>query len=163
MDSPESFQFGYSPSLRKQRVGNLERIAEQVATLCATLGEYPSIRYRSDWGRNIELARIIQQKLEAYKKDDETMGLGPEKAKSILLILDRGFDCISPLLHELTFQAMAYDLLPISNDVFKYEKEDVEKEVILDEEFWCGLKNSEVPDLKTFMSELKVKKSFKIK
>jgi syntaxin-binding protein 1 len=44
LDSPDTFFLYYNPQRQGSLTANLERIAEQIATVCATLGEYPSIR-----------------------------------------------------------------------------------------------------------------------
>ena len=74
LDSPDTFFISYDPAQSHLRTPHLDVIAEQIATLCATLGEYPAIRYRCDNEKMLEFAHAVQQKLNQYKADDATMG-----------------------------------------------------------------------------------------
>ena len=47
LDSKDNFQLYYNPLRASERSVGMEKMAEQIATLCSTLGEYPSIRYRA--------------------------------------------------------------------------------------------------------------------
>ena len=115
-----AFQLQFNPHCDPSKASeHLKIMAEKLATLCLTLGEFPSIRYQKDHCQ--EFANLVQEKLDSYKKNDDLMaGKNYEKTKSTLLILDRRFDTISPILHEFTLQAMAFDLLPIKNDVYHF-------------------------------------------
>ena len=130
----------------------LEKMAEQLATLCSTLGECPAIRYEAE-DHVEEFSNMVKEKLDVYKGNDQ-LGPNSDKSKSTLLILDRKFDIVSPILHEFTFQAMVYDLLPIKNNVYTYEDTNSEgltskKQIILDEnnQIWEELRHQFIADV----------------
>ncbi|XP_061489884.1 syntaxin-binding protein 3 isoform X2 [Rhineura floridana] len=152
LDVPNAFYCCYSPNMEKTNDTVMEQIAEQIVTLCATLEENPGVRFRSKPLDNAsKLARLVEEKLENYYKIDER-GQVKGKTHSQLLIVDRGFDSVSTMLHELTFQAMAYDLLPIENDTYKYKPEGAsgkEKEAILeeDDDLWMKIRHKHIADV----------------
>lgn len=91
--------------------------------MCASLGENPVIRFY----RNLEnthpsrshaarLAQLLQVDLDEYVRGNPDFPpRSNTRPRAVLLICERGFDIVTPLLHEFTYQAMANDLLSIED------------------------------------------------
>ena len=94
---------------------------------------------------------MVKEKLDVYKNNDQ---LAKGTAKSTLIIFDRRCDTVSPILHEFTFQAMAFDLLPIveigNKYVYSYETQNEgTKQIILDEndDIWLKIRHEFIGDI----------------
>ena len=119
----------------------MEAIADQVVSLVTSLREYPTIRYSSDdCEHNEDLAQVVSMKLDKLKALDSELGRGT----SHLILLGRGFDPRTPLLHELTVQAMAADLTNMKGGV--YTDEEGEKRMDESNELWVELRHKRIAE-----------------
>ncbi|XP_032380885.1 syntaxin-binding protein 3 [Etheostoma spectabile] len=147
-DNPGAFQRIYSPK-SQDKTKTLETLADQLVTLCATLDEYPGVRYKNNMVNAKILAEMVDNKLAKHYELDDS-GKKKEKTQAQLLIVERGIDPVSPILHELTYQAMAYDLIDIQNDTYKYKAKDgSEKQALLNEDdmLWVKLRHKHIADV----------------
>ncbi|XP_005805273.1 syntaxin-binding protein 3 [Xiphophorus maculatus] len=148
-DDPGAFRRIYSPH-SQDKSKTLETLADQLVTLCATLNEYPGVRYKKDNMLNAQtLAELVDNKLARHYELDDS-GKKKEKTQAQLLIVERGFDPVSPILHELTYQAMAYDLIDIQNDTYWYKSKDgLDKEALLNEDdmLWVRLRHNHIAEV----------------
>ncbi|KAI6646610.1 Syntaxin-binding protein 1 [Oopsacas minuta] len=149
------------------------KLASQLASLCYALEEYPTIRYRQGLTRIKDFADIVQNKLDGFKDENPNLGTIGRKSKSQLIILDRGFDPVTPILHHLTIQAMVYDLMKIENDQYSYKFKNQlglenEKKAQLDESdnSWSSMRHQHLAEatkkvsslVKDFLAEKKMSK-----
>jgi len=132
-------------------------IGKKLANVCICLNEHPTIRYQGSSNFAKEIASSMNSTIVAYKKaNDKTFipfgdDAKGDRERGTMLICDRSFDLTSPLMHEYTYQALVYDLLPVEhNGVIKYTSQTgkgaVEKEALLGEqdEVWVELRNSHI-------------------
>nr|XP_019949784.1 PREDICTED: syntaxin-binding protein 2 [Paralichthys olivaceus] len=74
LDDPSSLYHFYSLKPNEGKDKMMENLAEQIATLCDTLKEYPAIRYRKGPEETARLADEVHQRLIAHKADNPSMG-----------------------------------------------------------------------------------------
>ncbi|CAM9427731.1 unnamed protein product [Hapterophycus canaliculatus] len=114
----------------RSRGRTMASIAQRLVTLCATLGEYPHIRFAADGGGRTEgVARNFEANMKELIDNTPTWnyrGKDPSVAdggRATLLLLDRADDPLSPLMHEFTYQCLVEDLLEIEDGRVSYTAE----------------------------------------
>ncbi|OTF75544.1 vacuolar protein sorting-associated protein-like protein [Euroglyphus maynei] len=93
---------------------SFQRITQGIISILLSLNRCPLIRYQSSSEMAKRLAEQIRQTIakENVLFDTNTS----TESQPILLILDRKFDPITPLLNQWTYQAMLHELLTIANN-----------------------------------------------
>ncbi|KAL4402456.1 syntaxin binding protein 1 [Malassezia pachydermatis] len=99
-----------------------------------------------------QLALRVQDALDEYCKNGQMLG-DPGRPQGILFITDRSMDLFSPFLHEFTYQAMVYDLLPMTDGKYKHtytnaegEKEVIEVELNEEDETWTKIRHLHIAE-----------------
>ncbi|GMN32561.1 hypothetical protein TIFTF001_003733 [Ficus carica] len=154
--------FGDEEDTRKG-VACLNVMATRIATVFASLREFPYVRYRAvkslDATTMTTFRDFIPTKLAAgvwdclmkYKK---TVKNFPETETCELLILDRSVDQIAPVIHEWTYDAMCHDLLNMEGNKYVHEVPSKtggppeKKEVLLEDHdpVWLELRHAHIAD-----------------
>lgn len=138
------------------------KAAEKLVTLCATLNEYPYIRYNQNSPICGSLAALFKRKMDRfvgsnpgwwYHGSGNSPSYSVERERSTVLLLDRSSDCLTPLMHDFTYQAMVNDLLDVFGDKITYKAESQEnsrkkedKDVLLNDKdkLWVELRGEHI-------------------
>ncbi|KAJ9549845.1 hypothetical protein OSB04_022388, partial [Centaurea solstitialis] len=142
----------------------LNLMANRIATVFASLLEFPFVRYRAakslDPTTMTTIRDLIPTKLAAavwnclikYKALNNFSF--PQTETCELLILDRSIDQIAPVIHEWTYDAMCHDLLNMDGNKYVHEVASKtgglpeKKEVLLEDHdpVWLELRHSHIAD-----------------
>ncbi|OQD86620.1 hypothetical protein PENANT_c007G06508 [Penicillium antarcticum] len=161
---PWSFPVLFHPGCNNLIRPHLEDLAQKIVSLCASLGEYPIIRYYRPRSPTHEagvmcshLARFIQNEMDQFAQFQRDFPPQTNRPRGVLIVVDRSMDLFAPLLHEFTYQAMVHDLLPIQDgDKVTYKtvinaggknEEVKEMEIGEDDRVWVDYRHMHMKDV----------------
>nr|DAD18698.1 TPA_asm: hypothetical protein HUJ06_020161 [Nelumbo nucifera] len=141
----------------------LNTMAMRIATMFASLREFPFVRYRASKSLDAstvtsfrelvptKLAALVWNYLSKYKT---TIPNFPQAETCELIILDRSVDQIAPVIHEWTYDAMCHDLLEMEGNKYVHEVPSKtggapeKKEVLLEDHdpIWLELRHAHIAD-----------------
>ncbi|KAI8571738.1 hypothetical protein RHMOL_Rhmol01G0142300 [Rhododendron molle] len=141
----------------------LNVMATRIATVFASLKEFPSVRYRAAKSLDsstmttfrdlvpTKLAAAVWNFISTYKSSIPNF---PQTETCELLILDRSVDQIAPVIHEWTYDAMCHDLLDMDGNKYVHEIPSKtggppeKKEVLLEDHdpVWLELRHAHIAD-----------------
>lgn len=141
----------------------LNVMANRIATVFASLREFPLVRYRAakslDHTTMTTFRDLIPTKLAAgvwnyLTKYKSTLPHFPQTETCELLIVDRSVDQISPIIHEWTYDAMCHDLLNMDGNKYVHEVPGKaggppeKKDVLLEDHdpIWLELRHAHIAD-----------------
>ncbi|KAK4416000.1 protein transport Sec1a [Sesamum alatum] len=139
----------------------LNVMATRVATVFASLKEFPFVRYKAAKldGDTMTFRELVPTKFAAAVWDHITTYKSsirnfPQTETCELLIVDRSVDQIAPVIHEWTYDAMCHDLLNLEGNKYVHEApskaggQPERKEVLLEDHdpVWLELRHTHIAE-----------------
>ncbi|KAJ3291694.1 vacuolar sorting protein VPS33/slp1, partial [Blyttiomyces sp. JEL0837] len=129
-DLPSSIFSVYNPPNPASTANEIDMMAKKLVSVMSTIGEFPYIRYYDPLNEkknaSFRLAESLQRELDELQKVDEDFPPKTSFKKATLVIVERSFDMMAPLLHEFTYQAMMNDLLVLEGGKYLYHSESAD-------------------------------------
>ncbi|CBZ28048.1 putative syntaxin binding protein 1 [Leishmania mexicana MHOM/GT/2001/U1103] len=141
----------------------LSEVATQLVSVFFTIGAgVPTVQYQGNSQLAQQVARIFVDQAAQASRTNPAMfrmssaatpcGGGAADESPLLILVDRSFDAVEPLMHERTYQCLLNDLMPIENNIYEQTYEgrsgqEATRSCPIDEHdpYWCQYRHKFFP------------------
>lgn len=104
----------------------LGQTARRLVSVFFTMGAgVPSVRYQGTSRLAQQVARLFTEQVAAATRSNpsafrlSSAATAEPEEPPLLILVDRSFDAVEPLLHERTYQCLLNDLMPLENGIYQ--------------------------------------------